>query len=165
MAVGLQTLPGSWWYPAFVSNESRSVRAPIIQLIWGNSSMLCKRLSVAMVRNPWRPPPTQLPTTPFIKLLHRNFRVQPQKRRKRGRRRGRIRIREREIQHSWGVGRTDERSLVFYGRNPGGTAGKVSRQTGEVLDRSITAEGCKTQPARDVLWLVITQHTRTTMLF
>lgn len=55
---------GSWWYPAFVSNESRSLRAPIIQLIWGNSSMLCKRLSVAMVRNPWRPPPTQHPSSP-----------------------------------------------------------------------------------------------------
>lgn len=77
--------------------------APIIQLIWGNSSMLCKRLSVAMVRNPWRPPPTQPPLLPSSlpppsssapsppplhkppplqsSFLHRNFRVRQQRER------------------------------------------------------------------------------------
>lgn len=70
MAVGLRLLPGPWWYPAFVSNKNHSPRAPIIQLIWGNSSMLCKRLSVAMVRDPWRPPPTQPPPPPFSSSVH-----------------------------------------------------------------------------------------------
>lgn len=49
-------LAGSRRYPAFAAFEFLS-GGSIIQLIWGNSLMLCKRLSVAMVRNPWQPTP------------------------------------------------------------------------------------------------------------
>lgn len=54
------TIEGIWFI------REPFAEAPIIQLIWGNSSMLCKRLSVAMVRNPWRPTPNSTPTPPPV---------------------------------------------------------------------------------------------------
>ncbi len=69
MAMRLVPPLGYWWSPAVVWNESPSLGAPIIQLIWGNSSMLCKRLSVAMVRDPWQPFLTLPPPSPCAILF------------------------------------------------------------------------------------------------
>lgn len=84
--------------------------APIIQLIWGNSSMLCKRLSVAMVRTPWRPPWVNPPplcvhspsSSLFYKALPQEL-LSVTTKRERGRRAAIIRVRDTTAQLGGGL--------------------------------------------------------------
>lgn len=104
MATGFQPPPGSWWYPAFVSNERWSLRVPIIQLIWGNTAMLCKRLYVAMARNPWRPPHLTPPSLSSPPSPYKAFYTGTLECNHKEKRRRRTERREREIGNSWGGG-------------------------------------------------------------